>query len=161
MKKIASFIIFTIALIWTWDIIHSSSAIGFETHSGIQEKLAVLIKQTVMTKKPEAKDFKITRLWTEAVNDNKVRAVFAYEFSEPSEGKEMTAQSVEGEAILFREPQDETNLDKWTLQSVKTTSDSVIFSEGLVVTPGADDDIPGAVPASSGGPSEAPATESH
>src|ERR1700692_4285520 len=136
MKKIASFIIFTIALTWTWNIIHSSSAIGFETHSGIQEKLAILIKDTVMAKKPTAKEFRISRLWTEALTDNKVRAVFAYEFKEPSDDKENTAQTVEGEAILFREPQDESNLDKWTLQSVKTTSDSVIFSEGLIVTPG-------------------------
>ena len=138
MKKIVSLIIFTAALIWTWNIIHSSEAIGFETHSGIQEKLADLIKQTVMTKKPNAKNFHITRLWTETMSDTKVRAVFAYAFSEAAEGSESTEQTVEGEAILFREPQDESNLDKWTLQSVRTTNDSVTFSEGLIVTPGAD-----------------------
>lgn len=135
MKKIVSLVIFTAALFWTWNVIHSSAAIGFETHSGIQEKLAVLIKQTVMAKKPTAKNFKITRLWTESMSDNKVRAVFAYEFTDDVEA-DSTEQTVEGEAVLFREPEDDSGQDRWTLQSVRTTNDIVTFSEGLVVTPG-------------------------
>lgn len=142
MKKIASLIIFTAALAWTWNIIHSSQAIGFETHSGIQEKLAVMIQQTVLSKKPNAKNFRIARLWTESLSDNKVRAVFAYEFTELVEGNESIEQTVEGEAVLFREPKDETNLDKWILQSVKTTNDTVTFSEGMVVTPATNEPEP-------------------
>lgn len=145
MKKIMSLIVFTAALFWTWNIIHSTAAVGFETHSGIQEKLAFLIQQTVMEKKPTAKNFKIKRLWTESLSETKVRAVFAYEFSEPSEGGgDTTEQTVEGEAVLFREPQDESKLDRWTLQSVRTTNDIITFNEGLVVTPGAE--IPETLP---------------
>lgn len=138
MKKIVSLVIFSAALFWTWNLIHSSPAVGFETHSGIQEKLAVLIKQTVLEKKPQAKDLKITRLWTESMGENKVRAVFAYEFSDLMESGDTTEQIVEGEAILFREPQDESAMDRWTLQSVRTTNDIVTFSEGLIVTPEAE-----------------------
>lgn len=145
MKKIVSLIIFTAALVWTWNVIHSSPAIGFETHSGIQEKLADLIKQTVMTKKPNAKNFKITRLWTESLSENKVRAVFAYSFADTMEA-DNTEQTVEGEAVLFREPEDESGQDRWTLQSVHTTNDIVTFSEGLVVTPDAPE-TPAAAPA--------------
>ncbi len=137
MKKTMSLIVFVAALFWTWNIIHSSPAIGFETHSGIQEKLAILIKQTVMAKKPTAKNFKITRLWTEALSETKVRAVFGYAFSDSADG-DPTEQTVEGEAILFREPQDESKLDRWSLQSVRTTNDVVTFSEGLVVIPDAE-----------------------
>lgn len=137
MKKIISLIVFAAALVWTWNIIHSTQAIGFETHSGIQQKLAELIKQTIMTKKPEVKDLTITRLWTEAVNDNKVRAVFAYKFTEPEEGNPGTEQSIEGEAILHREASEDSAVDKWTLQSVKTTNDALTFSEGSTVTPDA------------------------
>jgi hypothetical protein len=135
MKKIVSLIIFTAALAWTWNIIHSTQAIGFETHSGIQEKLALMIQQTVMSKKPNAKNFHISRLWTESLSDTKVRAVFAYEFTDAAEEGESTQQTVEGEAILFREPKDDSKLDRWVLQSVKTTNDTVTFSEGMVVTP--------------------------
>lgn len=138
MKKIVSLVIFTAALFWTWNLIHSSSAIGFETHSGIQEKLAELIKQTVLAKKPHAKDLRITRLWTEPLSETKIRALFAYEFSDLVESGDTTEQTVEGEAILFREPLDESGLDRWTLQSVRTTNDIVTFGEGLVVTPDAE-----------------------
>jgi hypothetical protein len=138
MKKIVSLIIFSAALFWTWNIIHSSEAIGFETHSGIQEKLAELIKETVLAKKPNAKNFRISRLWTEAQSETKVRAVFAYQFTESADGNESTEQTVEGEAILFREPREEGGADRWTLQSVRTTNDIVTFSEGMVVTPGSD-----------------------
>lgn len=138
MKKIISLIVFVVALIWTWNIIHNSQSIGFETHSGIQEKLAELIKQTIASKKPESKDLQVTRLWTEPMNDNKVRAVFAYKFTEPAEDGESTEQSIEGEAILHREVSDNKDVDKWTLQSVKTTNDVLIFSEGSTITPQAE-----------------------
>ncbi|MBK9323096.1 MAG: hypothetical protein IPM97_09195 [Bdellovibrionaceae bacterium] len=138
MKKIISLIVFTTSLVWTWTLIHSSQAIGFETHSGIQEKLAQMIQQTVLSKKPNAKSFKVVRLWTESLSDTKVRAIFAYEFSEAADDNEKTEQTVEGEAILFREPKDETNVDKWVLQSVRTTNGSVTFTEGLIVTPEAE-----------------------
>ena len=135
MKKIVSLIVFIAALVWTWNAVHTSQAIGFETHSGIQAKLADLIKDTLATKKPHAKDLSIQRLWTESLNDNKVRAVFAYKFTDISENGEALEQVIEGEAILHREPSEAANVDKWTLQSVKTTNDIVVFTEGSVVTP--------------------------
>lgn len=147
MKKIVSLVIFIAALVWTWNIIHVAPAIGFETHSGIQLKLAELIQTTLASKKPEAKDLHITRLWTETLSDNKVRAVFAYKFSEPSEGGEMLEQTIEGEAVLHREPSDEANVDKWTLQSVKTTNDIVTFTEGSTITPGTETPVEETAPA--------------
>lgn len=151
MKKIVSLVIFAAALFWTWNIIHSTPAIGFETHSGIQVKLAELIKETVMKKKPTAKNFQITRLWTESVGENKVRAVFAYQFTDTVDTSETTEQTVEGEAVLFREPQEEADAqDRWVLQSVRTTNDIVTFSEGLIVTPDEDEvtePAPAATPA--------------
>lgn len=156
MKKIVSLVIFAAALFWTWNIIHSTPAIGFETHSGIQMKLADMIKETVMAKKPTAKNFHITRLWTESLSDTKVRAVFSYQFSDTVENNETTEQTVEGEAVLFREPKDESNQDRWVLQSVRTTNDIVTFSEGLVVTPN-DDEAPEATPAAT--PAAEPATK--
>jgi hypothetical protein len=138
MKKILSLFVFTLALIWTWNIIHSSAAIGFETHAGIQQKLAELIKATLLSKKPTAQNLEITKLWTEPLGDNKVRAVFAYKFSEPgtTESPDNTEQSIEGEAILHREITTDNKTDKWSLQSVHTTNGALSFSEGSVVMPG-------------------------
>lgn len=166
MKKIVSLIIFAVALIWTWNIIHSSRAIGFETHSGIQQKLAELIRQTIQNKKPDSKDLVITRLWTEPLSDNKVRAIFAYKFSEPAANGEATEQSIEGEAILHREASEDSKLDKWTLQSVKTTNDVLTFSEGSLITPdmqteGDEDSSTTATPETSTAPAAPAPTEKH
>ena len=156
MKKIVSLVVFIAALVWTWNIIHTSEAVGFETHSGIQSKLAELIENTLGTKKPNAKDLKITRLWTETLGDNKVRAVFAYSFTEPSEGGEALEQVIEGEAVLHREPSENAEVDKWALQSVKTTNDMVVFTEGSKITPGAEPASPDAVATPTPSPTETP-----
>lgn len=156
MKKIVSLVVFVAALAWTWNVIHSSEAIGFETHSGIQTKLAELIQQTLSTKKPTAKDLTITRLWTEPLSDNKVRAVFAYKFTEPTEGGESLDQVIEGEAVLHREPSETPNVDKWILQSVKTTNDMVVFSEGSTLTSGDSEEPPPAEATPTASPTVSP-----
>lgn len=165
MKKIISLVVFVAALVWTWNAIHTSQAVGFETHSGIQMKLAELIQNTLAAKKPTAKDLAITRLWTETLNDNKVRAVFAYKFVEIAEGGEALEQIIEGEAILHREPSENPNVDNWTLQSVKTTNDLVVFTEGSTITPGQEAAPAGetsdtsTAPATDGTTTPAPVTE--
>lgn len=156
MKKIVSLVVFVAALAWTWNVIHSSDAIGFETHSGIQTKLAELIQQTLTAKKPHAKDLAITRLWTEPVGDNKVRAVFSYKFTELSENGESLDQVIEGEAVLHREPSETPNVDKWILQSVKTTNDMVVFSEGSTINSGDSAEAPEATPAPTASPTASP-----
>lgn len=134
MQKILSLIIFIILLAGTWALVHSTDSVSFETHSGIQTKLADLITQNLRTKKPNAKDLQIVKLWTEAMGDNKVRAVFAYKFIDGA-GEVAAEQMVEGEAILHREPAEDPATDKWALQNVKTTNDSVNFTEGVLITP--------------------------
>lgn len=161
MKKIVSLVIFIAALVWTWNVIHTSQAVGFETHSGIQTKLADLITQTLTSKRPHAKDLAITRLWTETLSDNKVRAVFAYKFTDVAEDGESMEQVIEGEAVLYRDISDQENVDKWVLQSVKTTNDIVIFTEGSTITPGAEEvpaeAAPTATPTATPAPTTTPA----
>lgn len=135
MKKLISLFIFACAMSWTWSVIHSNEAIGFETHSGIQVKLTELIQATLTAKKPNAKDLAVHKMWTEAMSDNKVKAIFEYSFLEASEDGEMIEQIIAGEAVLYREPSEQPNIDKWVLQSVETTNDSVVFTEGSVITP--------------------------
>lgn len=154
MKKILSLVVFTVALVWSWSVIHSASAIGIETHSGIQDRLATLIQQTVQQKKPAAQDIQVVRLWTETLDENKVRAVFAYRFTEMFDGGEKSEQTVEGEAILHREPSEDSRIDRWVLQNVRTTNDIVTFDQGAVVTPAraADETVDPTAPAGTADP---------
>lgn len=143
MKKILSLVFLVVVLVWTWNVIHSQNAVGFETHSGIQMRLAEMIKNTLLSKKPEATDFEVVRLWTETINDSKVKAIFSYKFKEILDG-EPTEQKIDGEAILERAPSEAStaeNIDRWILQDFKATNDALVFEQGTVVTPtaGADE----------------------
>jgi hypothetical protein len=76
-------------------------------------------------------------MWTETLEQNKIRAVFSYSFTESDELDKNLERTTEGEAVLYREPTDDNRLDKWILQSVKTTNNSISFSEGTVIRPNA------------------------
>ncbi len=136
MKKIISPLVLAALLIWTWQVIHTPSAIGFETHSGVQIKLAELIGNTLQSKKPEAENLRIVKIWTSPVSENKIRAVFTYSFLEPDEQGGSAEKFIQGEAMLHREPTEDPTIDKWILQSIETELESLNFTDGSVVTSG-------------------------
>lgn len=137
MKKILSLFVFTAALVWSWNVIHTSAAVGFETHSAIQQKFAELIQNTIKSKKPEASNVEIIKLWTENMGDRKVKALFSYKFSMPATENNKGAFDtiIDGEAVLYRDLSEDPTVDKWTLQSLKTTGDSVNYIDGSLITP--------------------------
>ena len=130
--RFLSIAIFTVLMIWTWNVIHRDSTINFETHAGIQNKMIELIEATVLEKKPQARSLSLDHLWTEAVSDNQVKVFFSYRFQEPaSEGSLTATTSIDGHAIL----QKQANEDRWVIQSVQTQK-GLEFSEGTVISPG-------------------------
>lgn len=135
MMKIISLIVFVILLSWTWHVVHSTSPVDFETHSDIQLKMTELIENTIKTKKPEAQEIKIIKMWTQEVAEKKIKAQFLYRFVEVSADKERAERAIEGEAILVRDLSDNPTVDKWTIQSLLTKGDNINYTEGSVVTP--------------------------
>ena len=151
--KYLSVFAFAVLLAWTWNIIHTEHSIPFETHAGIQEKLAQLIQQTILHKKPDASHVTIQKIWTEPRGKTTVLAHFVYSFQEPdTNGKALTNQ-IQGQGLLEKQPDDGSGLDRWSLTKVQTTSDAVTFEDGLVVTPGEEPAAPDSavtVPAAEG-----------
>lgn len=135
MKKLLGFAIFTALMIWTWGLIHSTSPVTFETHAGIQEKLSTLIQTIIQSKIPNATDVNVSKMITENLSNNQVKAIFSYSYTEPQENGEVSEQIIDGEAVLAREASENPDDDKWVLQSVKTTGDSITFVEGTVIGP--------------------------
>lgn len=131
--KYISVLVFTIFLAWTWHVIHSSSSISFETHSGIQEKLAGLITQTIKAKRPSATDIIVEKLWTEVLSDSKVQAHFVYSFKDQSEGGLVTTE-IQGDGLLERQPSQNENEDRWSLSKVHTSNDAIMFDDAMIVT---------------------------
>lgn len=135
MKKIISPLVLALLMFWSWNVVHTPSAIGFETHSGVQVKLAELIGNTLIAKKPEAENLQIVKIWTAPLGENKIRAVFTYKFTEKTQDTETADKIIQGEAVLYREPTEDPTLDKWVLQSVRTQLESLNFNEGSTVLP--------------------------
>ena len=135
-SSLLAIVAFTLAMVWTWNVIHAEAAVAFETHSGIQERLTTLIEDSIKTQKPSASDFSLNKIWTEVIADNKVKVTFAYTYRENGEAGPVTT-SIKGEGVLERQPSDGSVFDRWTLTSVVANSDALVFEEGLVVTPDA------------------------
>lgn len=126
---------FALAMVYTWNLIHSDpSDINFEIHAGIQYSLADVIEEVLREKRPEAENLRIIRIWTERIGERQVRATFAYSFVDRIESDgttDLTEETIEGQAVLERQGGPESV--HWVLREVRTLSDFVSFSEGLLV----------------------------
>lgn len=167
MMKYLSVLVFAVVLTWTWFVVNSEASISLETHVGIQNKLGNLIRDSILNKKPQAANITILDLWTEPVKEGditQIRAHFAYRFEEPGEAQGKITSELSGEALMEPSPDDGSGLEKWVVKQFISTSDSISFSEPLVIATG---DQPSAVPGtaepvpSSANPQAPAATESN
>ena len=102
--KFISLICFIIAMVWTWNLIHTAPAVSFETHVGIHDELSSYIEQTLRNKKPGATDFIVQKIWTEETSKaNELRAHFTYSFMETNSQNEKTKSTISGWAMLVQE----------------------------------------------------------
>ena len=134
--KYISTLIFGVALVYTWNLVNQVPSIAFETHAGLQTKIAEVIKQSVIEIKPLVKEITIIKITTEPIDDKTVKARFSYKFVEASEESgELAEQQVEGEATLTRSASADPERDLWTMENVKTNTGAMSFKDGIVITP--------------------------
>ncbi len=134
MIKLFSFFIFVAAFIWTWFLFNSKSSIGVDIHAGIQSKLAILIEDTIKKSKPNSTNFQVLKMSTEKIDDNRISAKFSFKYDDKLEEDERTTQALEGEAILNKGLSENPEVQKWIVQSVKTSSSNLEFKEGVVIS---------------------------
>lgn len=134
MNKLISLFVFIIAFAWTWSLLTTKNAIGIDVHAGIQSKLAILIQNSIKEKKPNSSQFELNRIYTEKLDDNKIKAYFSYKFVDGLEESEQVQQIMTGEAILNRGLSEDPKIQKWVIQSIKTDVSNLSFKEGLVIT---------------------------
>lgn len=138
--KYISTVIFAIALIVSWQLIHEKATINFETHASIQLKMVEVIKQSILEIKPLAENIEILNISTEPLSDQAIKAYFSYKYSEPDEeSKEQVEQQIHGDAILRRKNGPNFSEDHWVLENVQTQTGNLTFKNGLVITPKEDD----------------------
>ena len=134
MKKLVSLAVFVILLAWSWNLIHSDPVVSFETHSIIQQRLSEIIELSVQKHKSSAKNFRLLRLWTETLNDEKVKAHFVYNFSE-GETSDASSQTISGEAWLRKAGGSQGGQENWKVEKVQTSSNQLVFQEPSLVEP--------------------------
>lgn len=138
MVKIVSLIIFVGSFIWTWCMFNAPSDMGIDIHASLQTKLTLLIEDSIKARKPDVSQFKLLKMYTEKLDQNKVKAVFTYQYDEAlkNEGApaSITTQNVSGEAILIKTPSENPQVQKWDLQNIKLDNLAVDFKEGLTVS---------------------------
>lgn len=157
--KFLSLLVFLVAMVWTWGLVRSIPKISFETHVGIHDNLANYIEQALLARKPNAKDFRIHRLWTEETKpEADLKANFTYSFAEDDDNSRTTIQ---GWAILTPVTQFEGEEvpagTRWRVKEVHPLSDSVVFEQGSVIKAGEDEPTESTQETDSGAANAAPA----
>lgn len=142
MIKLLSFFVFVAAFLWTWVLFNTKNSIGIDIHAGIQSKLAVLIEETIKKSKPNSSDFQLLQIYTEKLDDNRISAKFSFQYDDKMEESEKTTQTLNGEAILNKGLSENPEVQKWIVQSVKTSSSGLEFKEGLVISSDGKSDEP-------------------
>lgn len=131
--KILSLVLFIVALVWTWNLTHRIDKVPYSSHEGLQAEIAVIIEEAVRRKRPNMQNFLIEKVWTETIDDDRVRAEYTYSFVD---GDDLEAsQSISGELTLKRMKQSNTD-EVWQLEKVQTTNESLTFTRGITVRPG-------------------------
>jgi hypothetical protein len=133
--KIVSVVVFAVALIGTWAMVHANSAVPESMHVGIQNDLKNIIAEYVQKNLPNSKNLRFERFWTEVVKKDKVKATFIYTFEDPSAENGDTVTEISGTAMLDKG--DETNdTVTWNLNQLKIDDSSVEFQEPIHITAG-------------------------
>ncbi len=149
--KYLGVIFFALTLAWTWNVVHSESSVPFETHAAIQLKMAEVIQQAILSKKPEATDISIDQVWTDYLGKDRLKTHFSYSFKEPqADNAESTVSQLQGEGILERQAAkgEKDEQDHWALKEVHIASGSIVFEKGLVIDSSvvAEDEVPTPAP---------------
>lgn len=120
----------------TWSMAEYTPATDAQTHAMIQNELKEIIAQSLLKLRPSASQLIFRTMWTEQLEDNKVKAHFSYSYNDKEENGEQISQVQEGFGILNRvpNPQDPESTS-WSLDEVTISQEAIDFKTGIVITP--------------------------
>ncbi len=131
--------IFLIALKWTWSIANCEPPVDARTHVQVQSELKSIIAQVISQLRPSATDLKFNSVWTEELEDNRIRAHFSYTFKDQDESGEDIEQGEEGFGILNRIPEPgNPAANAWSLDEVTVSQQIIDFKKSIVIAPKAE-----------------------
>jgi len=131
--KIVSVVLFAVALIASWRLVHVTPPVPEAMHVGIQNDLKNIIAEYVQKSLPNSKNLRFEKFWTEAVKKDKVKATFVYTFEDPSQDNGNTEIEITGTAMLDRGEETSDNVT-WNLNQLNIQDSAVQFEEPIHIT---------------------------
>lgn len=138
-------LLFLTALIWTWTVVHSESAISFSTHVNIQTEFRDLLFKSIQDKRPDARNIQILELWTKesgkSRSDSQVEVHVTYSFDTPdAEGSSLNRNEISAHATLKKDTETQDS-ETWVLINYTPTRDDIQFTEGLRISAGVNSEL--------------------
>jgi hypothetical protein len=134
--KFISALFFIALLILSWNLVHRPPALSFETHAGIQERLAGWLEENYKKQFPELQNFRILQIRTRTINADQVEAQIRTEYELPDETGTPSRHQNELRLKLERVvDQERSLLERWKVSAIKTLKEAIEFSDGMIVTP--------------------------
>lgn len=134
--KIVSVMVFLVALIGSWMLVHAKRPVAESVHIGIQNDLRNIITEYVQKNLPESKNLRFEKLWTETVKKDKVRAHFVYSFEDKTESGEPAVVEITGSAMLNK-IEETPEMATWSFDQLQILDNHVNFTEPVKITAGA------------------------
>lgn len=119
----------------SWAYIHNPSALPEVTHFELQEDVKEVIGSLIAERLPHAQDLNFERFWTELVNENQIKATFAYRFNDVDPELGEVQMRISGEALLNYMPDADQGFGRWGLDEVSVTNTQVLYVEGAEILP--------------------------
>ncbi len=134
--KVVSILIFAVALIGSWMLVHSKKTVAESVHIGIQNDLRNIITEYVQKNLPESKNLRFEKMWTETVKKDKVTARFVYTFEDSAANGEPALIEINGSAVLNK-ISETPQMTTWSFDQLQILDNKVNFTEPLQITAGA------------------------
>ena len=134
--KVVSVLIFTVALVGSWVLVHAKKPVTESMHIGIQNDLRNIITEYVQKNLPESKNLRFEKIWTETLDKNNVRAFFVYTFEDKAENGDPALIEINGSARLEK-VEETADMTTWNFKELQILDNKVEFSQPIQITAGA------------------------
>lgn len=131
--KIISVLVFGLALVGSWKMIHAKRPVAESVHIGIQNDLKRIISEYIQAKLPNSQNLQFQKFWTETVKKNRIKAYFVYSFDDVTEDGEPATTEIEGAAWLNK-LEETPEVITWSFEELEILNNRIQFNEPIQIS---------------------------
>lgn len=128
-------LILLVLLAWSWVFTTTPLKIGEDVHLTIQSDIQKIIVDYLKEKNPNLKTINFDRLWTEAVDENQVKAHFIYSYTDENQNNETAKVTLEGFAVLNKDVDiSNKEMEQWNFEELHLLNNVIEFTSPIQIT---------------------------